>query len=49
VNVAAHESFKAFAVGELHVQLAAVALHQAEGIKLARMALGLDGPVPSHR
>src|SRR3989442_3845687 len=39
VNVTAYESFKALAVSELHVQLAAVALHQAEGIELPRVAL----------
>src|SRR5215475_7262260 len=39
VNVAAHESFKALAVGELHIQLAAVTFHQAEGIELASVAL----------
>ena len=35
----AHETFEALAVSELHVQLAAVPLHQAEGIELAGVAL----------
>ena len=39
VNVTTHESFEALAVSELHIQLAAVALHQAESIELARVAL----------
>ena len=39
VNLTAHESFKALAMRELHIQLAAVALHQAEGIELAAVAL----------
>src|SRR5262249_16898046 len=39
VNVAAHESFKALAVSELHIQLTAVAFHQTEGIELARVPL----------
>lgn len=39
VKVTAHEGFKALAVRELHIELAAVAFHQAEGIELARMAL----------
>src|ERR1700751_2652540 len=39
MNVAAHESFKALAVSELHIELAAVAFHQAEGVELARVAL----------
>jgi hypothetical protein len=39
MNVAAYESFKALAVSELHIQLAAVAFHEAEGIELTRVAL----------
>jgi hypothetical protein len=37
--VAAHEGLEALTVGELYVELAAVALDQAEGIEFARMAL----------
>jgi hypothetical protein len=36
VHVATHESFKALAVRKLQVHLAAVALDQAEGVKLPR-------------
>ena len=39
VEVAAHEGLEALTVGELYVELAAVALDQAEGIEFARMAL----------
>src|SRR5438309_4055885 len=39
VNVAAHESFEALAVSELHIQLAAMAFHETEGIELAGVAL----------
>ena len=39
MNVTAHESFKDLAVSELHIELAAVAFHQTEGIQLARVPL----------
>ena len=39
VNVAAHESFEALAVSELHIQLAAMTFHETEGIELACVAL----------
>ena len=39
MDVAAHKSLEALAVGELHVKFATVALDQAEGIELARIAL----------
>ena len=39
VEVAAHEGLEALTVGELYVELAAVALDQAEGIEFARMPL----------
>src|SRR6516165_400636 len=38
MNVAANESLKALAMGELQVQHPAVALHQGEGVKLALVA-----------
>src|SRR5579883_3120685 len=38
VQVATDESFEALAMGELDVELAAVAFHQAEGVKLTRCA-----------
>jgi hypothetical protein len=39
MDMAAHESLEALAVGELYVEFATVALDQAEGIELAGMAL----------
>ena len=39
VNMTAHESFKALAVSELHVELAAVAFHQPKGIEFASVAV----------
>src|ERR1041385_7097458 len=38
MQVATHESFEALTMGELDVKLAAVAFHQAEGVKLAQCA-----------
>ena len=38
MQVAAHEGFETLAMGELNVEFAAVAFHQAECVKLARCA-----------
>src|SRR5437016_11286894 len=39
VDMTANESFKALAVGELQIQLAAVTFHQTEGVEFSRMPL----------
>src|SRR6201981_2025083 len=39
VDIAANERFKALAVGELQIQLAAVTFHQTESVEFSRMPL----------